>query len=307
MKIKHYLLGIVFLAYSHQTLAESNHWEISSFTALIELVKEIDQAYNTLIVMDDDDTISMMECPNYHDPEQCQYLGGPAWFSWQNAQISKNLQPRVANTFDELLVTATLLFNLNTMVYSQPEVPTVLKKLTGSGVRLLVETARGNSDISATEQQFSRLPFDKTNSFATHLSENSLLFNHLSSKASPYTPCDISTMRGITYRNGTLYLEGQDKGINLICLLDEFNQQKSATKLTHIIFIDDTLKNVISVHNAFKDKPHYQVKALHFNALDKHKAALTKGKYAGQHQKNAMDKWEMIESVLEVELNNPIL
>jgi hypothetical protein len=307
MTIKHYFICFVFLAYSHQALAQSKHGEISSFKALVTLVKEIDQAYNTLIVMDDDDTISMMECPDYTVPEQCQYLGGPAWFSWQSTQISKHLTPRVANTFDELLVTATLLFNLNSMVYSQPEVPAVLKELTHTGVRLLVETARGNSDISATEQQFSRLPLDKTSSFATHLSQNSLLFNHLSSKASPYTPCDISTMKSISYRNGTLYLQGQDKGINLICLLDEFNQQQSATKLTHIIFIDDTLKNVISVHNAFKDSPHYQVNALHFNALDKHKTALTKGKYARQHQQNAMDKWEMIKSVLEVELNNPIL
>ncbi len=81
------------------------------------------------------------------------------------------------------------------MVYSQTEVPNVLKELTQSGVRLLVETARGNTDISATEQQFTQLQIGKAITFATHLSQNSLLFDNKSSKASPYTPCDISTMR----------------------------------------------------------------------------------------------------------------
>lgn len=193
------------------------------------------------------------------------------------------------------------------MVYSQQEVPKVLTKLTKSGVRLLVETARGNTDISATEQQFARLPISKNKTFATHLSQNSLLFNDKSSKASPYIPCDISTMNMISYRNGAMYLSGQDKGINLKCLLDEFNQQQSATKLTQIIFIDDTLANVISVHKAFKNSPNYQVKALHFTALEKHKAALRKGKYANQHQQNATDKWNIIKDVLQSELKKPIL
>ena len=307
MILKYYVFTVVFLVQANFTFAESTHWEVNSFNELIELVEEIDQPYNTLVVMDDDDTLSMMDCPDSNDPSQCQYLGGPAWFQWQNNQINNNLQPRVANNFDELLVTATLLFNLNKMVYSQSEVPSVLKKLTQSGVRLLVETARGNSDISATEQQFNHLSIGINKTFATHLSQNSLQFNNLSSKASPYTPCEMSTMKAISYRNGAMYLAGQDKGINLKCILDEFNQQESVTKLTQIIFIDDTLKNVISVHKAFKNNHRYQVKALHFNALEKHKAALTTGIYASQHQQNAMERWEIIKSVLELELNKPIL
>ncbi|WP_438463495.1 DUF2608 domain-containing protein [Marinomonas sp. PE14-40] len=307
MKIIYLIFAMVAVCFSQLVSAESSHGAIASFNDLIKLSKEIDKPYNTLLVMDDDDTISMMPCPDNTDPAHCQYLGGPAWFSWQQNQIQKNLYPRVADKFEDLLVTATLLFNLNTMVYSQQEVPKVLKKLTQSGVRLLVETARGNTDISATEQQFSRLQISKNKTFATHLSQNSLLFDNKSSKASPYIPCDISTMNTISYRNGAMYLSGQDKGINLKCLLDEFNQQKSATKLTQIIFIDDTLANVISVHKAFKNSPHYQVKALHFTALEKHKAALRKGKYANQHQQNATDKWNIIKDVLQSELKKPIL
>lgn len=307
MKRISFLLSLILSFYSTIAFSESSHWTVNSFNDLVTLAKEIDQPYNTLLVMDDDDTISMMDCPDSKRPEQCQYLGGPAWFKWQSDQISQQAHPRVANTFDELLKASSLLFNLNAMVYSQAEVPSVLKTLTQSGVRLLVETARGNSDISATEQQFSRLPLGKSKSFATHLKQNSLLFNDLASKASPYIPCDISTMSPISYRNGAMYLAGQDKGINLQCLLDEFNQQQGATKLTQIIFIDDTLKNVISVHKTFKNNPNYQVKALHFNALEKHKAALTTGVYANQHQMNAMQKWEVIKEVLELELNKPIL
>lgn len=307
MKLTHLISAVFTLSISSFVLAGSSHGVINSFNDLIQLTKEIDKPYNTLLVMDDDDTISMMDCPDSKQPETCQYLGGPAWFNWQQDQINKNQYPRVADKFEDLLVTATLLFNLNKMVYSQTEVPNVLKELTQSGVRLLVETARGNTDISATEQQFTQLQIGKAKTFATHLSQNSLLFDNKSSKASPYTPCDISTMRTISYRNGALYLAGQDKGINLKCLLDEFNQQESATKLTQIIFIDDTLANVISVHKAFKDNPNYQVKALHFTALEQHKAALTHGKFANQHQQNAMDKWNIIKDVLSSELKKPIL
>ncbi len=307
MKITHLIFTLIMLSLTNLAMAASSHGAIASFDELIEISKVIDQPYNTLLVMDDDDTISMMECPDSERPDVCQYLGGPAWFNWQNDQINKNQQPRVADSFDDLLVTATLLFNLNKMVYSQKEVPNVLKKLTQSGVRLLVETARGNTDISATEQQFAALKMGKVTTFATHLSQNSLLFNDRSSKASPYIPCDISTMQAISYRNGAMYLSGQDKGVNLKCLLDEFNQQVNATKLTQIIFIDDTLANVISVHKAFKNSPEYQVKALHFTALEKHKAALTKGKFARQHQQNATNKWNMIKDVLSTELKKPML
>ncbi|KZM44384.1 hypothetical protein OA92_06905 [Marinomonas sp. SBI22] len=307
MKFIYLVFAMVSVCFSQLVSAESSHGAIASFNDLIKLSEEIDKPYNTLLVMDDDDTISMMPCPDNTDPADCQYLGGPAWFSWQQDQIKKNLYPRVADKFEDLLVASTLLFNLNTMVYSQQEVPKVLKKLTKSGVRLLVETARGNTDISATEQQFARLPISKNKTFATHLSQNSLLFDDKSSKASPYIPCDISTMNTISYRNGAMYLSGQDKGINLKCLLDEFNQQQSATKLTQIIFIDDTLANVISVYKAFKNSPNYQVKALHFTALEKHKAALRKGKYANQHQQNATDKWNIIKDVLQSELKKPIL
>ena len=72
----------------------------------------------------------------------------------QNKNDSKY---RVASNEDELLKISTLLFSLNNMPYTDKNIPEILSKLSQKGVRLMVETARGSDNLSATSAQFSNL------------------------------------------------------------------------------------------------------------------------------------------------------
>merc|ERR1711991_1270545 len=103
----------------------------------------------TLIVMDDDDTLTMMKCNKNKGFKNCQYLGGPAWYAWQDKILKDYLNYgkdnvyRIASTEQELIDISTLLFNLNKMPYTEKSIPNVLSRLSNKGVKLLVETARG--------------------------------------------------------------------------------------------------------------------------------------------------------------------
>ena len=293
------------------TNAGSDRATVRSFTDMVDYVKKSEDRTSTLVVMDDDDTLTMMSCPDRNKPDTCQYLGGPAWFSWQQAQIEQMAQPRVANTFDGLLTVSSLLLSVNNMPYTAEDVPVVLNNLTATGVRLLVETARGNNNVSATENQFSALNTENKQygNLLSLVSNNSLTFSPQTgaSKPSPYQPCTNQSMAPITYQQGAMYLSGQNKGTILKCMLNEYNAQPEAKKITHVVFIDDTEENVINVEKAFEKSEKYTVYALHYTKLKRHKKALTKGEMADVYQANAMKRWRKIKSVLEGELLNPMI
>ena len=112
---------------------------VSSFKAMEKVVESFGAQGipHTLVVMDDDDTLTMMPCSDPMDPRRCQYLGGPAWFAWQQALLEKQPESRylVANSFDDLLDVSALLFDLNRMAYTEGDVPSVLNALTQKQVR----------------------------------------------------------------------------------------------------------------------------------------------------------------------------
>ncbi|HHI93475.1 MAG TPA: DUF2608 domain-containing protein [Gammaproteobacteria bacterium] len=296
--------------------SKSNISEVKSFTEMYKkYIKNLKHPERTLLVMDNDDTLTMMSCPDKTKPETCQYLGSAAWFSWQESQVKIKAQPRVADSFSELLVAADLLFSINNMTYTATDVPGILNEITHSGIRLLVETARGNSNVSATERQFSNIDTDnkKYSSLLSFISNQSLNFGEpeTASKASPYLPCkaekEKTHWKPITYQQGIMYLSGQDKGKILKCMLNRYNAQENVTPVSNIIFIDDTKANVKKVHSAFKNDQNYTMSALHYTALSSHKKALTKGIMADTYQHNAMKRWNMIKHALENSLQNPVL
>lgn len=307
------LSGVLLLAALSPciTIADASKSSVKSFSEMLKIAQQTDSPASTLVVMDNDDTLTTMSCPQRDNSATCQYLGGAAWFDWQESQLEAMSQPRIANTFPELLSASALLFSTNYMPYSAPDVAGVLNALTASGVRLMVETARGNENISATESQFQILATGNKQygNLLSLISNHSLKFGAqgLPSRASPYPPCGDSAMRPITYRQGTMYLAGQDKGKILKCMLDEYNAQPGAKTITHVIFIDDTKKNVINVRDAFEKSTKYKVHALHYTALEKHKKAFSEGKMAHSYQQTAMRRWGEISKVLQQNLQNPML
>ena len=309
-----FILSAVFALlalFSQAGQASSITHDVKSFTEMQQYVDKIADPKHTLVVMDDDDTLTMMSCPDSKQLDTCQYLGGPAWFSWQQSQIKNMAQPRVADSFSGLLTASSMLFSINYMPYTATDVPTVLNKLTTSGVRLLVETARGNDNVSATERQFSRLDNKSYNKQYPNLlslvSENSLRFEKGPGKVSPYPPCGDQHMQPISYQLGAMYLSGQNKGKILKCMLDDYNHDHKADAVTHVVFIDDTDANVVDVHKAFENDKLYDVYALHYTALKEHKKALTEGKMAAAYQANAMKRWKAIREAMQENLQNPVL
>ncbi len=284
------LMGCASLG-AHASETQALH-TTDSFRSLSEQVIAWGKPNNTLVVMDNDDTLTMIACPDAKDSDNCQYLGGAAWYSWQSELVKAHAPMRIADNSADLIEASDLLFALNTMVYTKDDVPTVLNALAQMGVHLMVETARGNQTISATEDQFTELHIASTSNLLNHIDTNAPKFAGLSSLASPYMSCDSGSTRSISYRSGVMYLAGQDKGNNLLCFLQQYNQDKPAdARLNHVLFIDDTLKNVESVHKAFAAQHEYQLVAFHYTALADHKQAFTQGEMAQQYQNKATERW----------------
>lgn len=280
---------------------DSIRGEVKSFNELRENILEDfkDDLEDTLLVMDDDDTLTMMKCDTKNpSKENCQYLGGPAWFAWQQKLLDKNQS--IAKNFNELLDISNLLFSLNNMEYTQNDVPDVLKSLTNAQLNLLVLTARGGEAADATTNQFSNLYTDTTKkSTLMELIQNNALKGKRSKITSIASPFNVKGQKKeVTYKQGVMYISGQNKGELLHYLL----KNTRSFNIKNIVFIDDTLQNVKDVDSAFKDSSRYNVRAYHYTALQKHKNMLTKGKNAQKYQKWANDRWDSIKKVLNKQL-----
>ncbi|MBT6051540.1 MAG: DUF2608 domain-containing protein [Candidatus Scalindua sp.] len=306
LKLLAITMGVALLC--SEAFASSTMISVHRFKELEQKVNELglEDLPKTLVVMDDDDTLTMMGCQGQTEANTCQYLGGPAWFSWQSG-LAKDSPYCVANSFEDLLKISSLLLAINDMVYTEHDVPTVLNSLTGSKVHLLVLTARGPSNSSATARQFADLPVTGPEhmNFLELIRHNSLIGNksQIHSIASPFIPCDVSNARSVSYQQGIMYVAGQNKGEMLKCLLNS----TESSSIKHIFFIDDTLENVKDVHAAFEDSKKYNVIAIHYMALEAHKKALTKGPMAETYQNNAKGRWDKIKKTLDLELENPAL
>jgi len=290
------------LLVSFSATSASTQITADDFSIVETKVAEWGVPQNTLLVSDNDDTLTAMPCPDLSSPKTCQYLGGAAWFSWQEELIGTNEKHKVADSFGELLEISALLFAMNKMNYTQKDVPNVLLGLQNMGVKTMVATARGNENISATEQQFTALNVQKGESLLENFAANAPQFLD-EPLESPYMNC--TNTRAISYRNGVLYLAGQNKGENLQCFIHRYNRDlPHSQRITHMVFIDDTLKNVEAVSKAFESSS-IEVASVHYTALHEHKDAFVKGKMAKRFQQKAAERWEQIRTVLNKQLLTP--
>lgn len=296
--------------------ADAHQGEIASFAELIPLVALINNPTATIIVMDDDDTLTTMPCSQSPRLETCQYLGGAAWYAWQSELLEKYQKQGqisdylVAKSKQELFEISSLLFAMSNMSYTEQDVPKVLNKLSAKGTRLMVETARSDSDLTSTIRQFSALKSGNSD-FMSTIQNSAPVFpeGNIPSLASPFNACNIPGSTPISYRQGAMYLAGQNKGVMLKCLLNHYQDSSvaagDALPIKHIIFMDDTLQNVKDVYHAFKDNKQYRVHALHYTALAKHQSDFTSGPFSDALQKQANQRWTAIKDVLQSNLLLP--
>ena len=299
------IVSVLLCSFMAHAMAESSLPTADSFAVLHERVVELspEAIKRTLIVMDDDDTLMMMPCPDSKAFEGCQYLGGPAWDSWQTSLFTKNSAFKVANNRDQLIEISALLLSVTNVDYTEKELPDLLEQLTGAGAKLLVLTDRGPNNVSATARQFKyhTLSGGKYAHFLDLIQQNALLGKD-SAKTNIASPFYCATgSRPVSYQQGVMYGAGQNKGDMLHCLL-ELTQSET---IEHIFFIDDILQNVIDVHQAFSGNNPYQMHVMHYTRLREHKAALTEGPHAAQLQQNAHQRWQAIKNTLEQNLLAP--
>ncbi len=302
------LLLCFSLGVSVAVAAEASKHELSAYSDLKAAIAEFEPA-TTLLVLDNDDTISTMPCK---DEQTCQYLGGAAWFDWQDELLGHSSPYRAAENFGDLLAISSFIFNATDMQVTDPVLPALLKELTASGMRFIVETARGGDTVNATERQLSTLtsPDGTSHNMLTLVRSAALTFadGDLPSIAGPFEPCAMNGVRPVTYRQGVMYLAGQNKGLMLKCLLRLYAADadgREAMPIRQIVFVDDTPKNVDNVVAAFKDEPGITVKAFHYSAFDTHKAKLTSGPTAKALQDRAKARWQQINDAIKATLQDP--
>lgn len=276
------------------TFAQSTILSVNSFSAVQQIIANVPNPHHTLVALDDDDTLTMEPCPPYSvgtDPNtQCQYLGGPAWFSWQQS-LPVNDPDRIWTTFPQLLAIQDLLFSMSAMPLDDPAIPAALQTISDVGAHVIVASARGYNMTDTTESQLAQdgiLNAIETRALPTkrHGKEISFPGDYMPTQWSP------ASVRPIAYEHGILYLAGQNKGI----MLQQFLAKTHETKhIRDIIFVDDTMQNVTDVANAYQDDPSVNVLCIHYTRLEAHKAALTTGKDVKQLQVIAAQEWKAVE------------
>lgn len=273
-------LSLLFtsLTFAHSTIDTANNYQ-----TVRNIVSQAKNPAHWLIVLDDDDTLTRMPCNKNH----CQYLGSSAWYIWQN-HLNPNDPQRVAPTSDRFNAIASYLISISNMSLTEKDVPAVLQAAHQRGMHIIVETARGDDLIPATERQLTQngvLPIIKNSAIRT---KN----NHISF-AGPYLPEKISgltTNRPVAYQNGVMYVTGQNKGI----LLKDFLQKTGAQhSITHIIFMDDMMQNVKDVAAAYQNDPAVTMISLHYMKTKKQQIEFAQSKTL---QAEATAQWKNLHS-----------
>lgn len=175
----------------------------------------------TVVVFDIDNTLIKPESD----------LGGDQWFMHITTHIMKNMNI----CFNEALkITLPFYFHVNNFINIipvEPITPHIIQLLNAEHIPTLALTTRS-------------LPFkEQTNIQLT------LAGIHFSHEMLPRYEIDCSFNCPALYSHGIIFAGNNDKGTLLLHMLNFF-----AVKPKKIIFVDDKMKNIISVEDALKKK-----------------------------------------------------
>jgi len=290
---------------------------VSNFAELPSHADLYNSYDHILVVMDDDDTLSMMPCDLENPLDYCQYLGGPAWFDWQTRLLNEQPDSEMLVAQDQkgLLDVSSYLLSISPMLFSANDVPTSIRHLADKSARMLVLTARGSDDIETTSKQFESLNIageDGTNeSLATVVEKNAIFSDQidLSGYIELCTPPENGTE--LVYKKGVLYTSGQAKGPILKCVTDKYNidakDNEAMKNIENIIFIDDSFDNARSVYSSYRGTKVYNVYAMAYGKLQNHKDQFIQGDNSEVLQKKANERWLKIKRAKEQKLPVPTI
>lgn len=197
----------------------------------------------TLLVFDLDDTLLTMS----------QALGSVGWWDWQHElQLNENQSDNLfTKDYQQLVRIQNILFQLVKMEVTDEYVLPFLKRAVGQNASLLGLTARGKEHLSATLMQLKDNEFMIGDKLLFKKGELKLSDNKTSITGHFHCP---QFTRQVIYQQGIMFLDGEDKGQALLCVLANTKQPVKA-----IIFVDDAKRNIESMNKAFAQRDDVQV------------------------------------------------
>ena len=176
-------------------------------------------------------------------------LGSDQWFRWQMSLLGTKSPYKIADDFEGLIEWYHRSINVHTATthLTDPYIPHVLQYIKTYGVPHIAVTARGHETRSGTKRELAR---------------NQVKYSYKSPKLELDSHVDGFKLP-IYYQNGLAMLSGQDKGEFIKYLINETQSQYKV-----VIMLDDQLRNVQKVHNAFQGTGIKTI-GLRFGAEDK--------------------------------------
>ncbi|MEX0611503.1 MAG: DUF2608 domain-containing protein [Pirellulales bacterium] len=241
-----------------------------------------------LVVLDIDNTLLAMNQP----------LGSDQWFEWQRYLQEQEPRSRdlVAESFEGLLEAQGLLYNLGRMHPPQKNLPALISRLQGRGVRTLVLTSRGDEFRVAAERELNRNGYDFSKS-ALPVGDvpggQYLPYDLDEPEADGLTRQEITAFRltdprPISYANGIMMTAGQAKGAMLLTIL-----HRATVDVDAIVYADDTMRHVGFVFAAIAGRGE-EISAFHYTRED---ARVKKFQYGDKE--DVSRRWRRLSHVLE--------
>lgn len=237
----------------------------------VDLLLEQNDKSEILIVLDIDNTILTSQTD----------LGGDIWYQWQTDSL--DIKPTADQKIgDQIFDVVGILYELGTMQLTDPVVKNHIDSWQEKGIATFALTSRAPNARGATERELDKrdIRFNKT-ALGKLSGDTIILFKQ--------------GKKYVSYINGIMMTTGIDKGVMLDTLM---YMTKTKESFKHIIFVDDTRKNVINVKNRFEDKHSIHVKIFYYTKIEsdrekKYGAILT------QEQADKMAReWEALRGVV---------
>jgi hypothetical protein len=285
--------ALLFVSVANALPRESTIDSLASYQKISRLFEK-NHLYNhqTLVVFDDDDTLTKLPCA-IKGHQVCS-LGSVGWEHWQLGLMlkkNKHLSSLAARSTSEIYNISNLVRSLSNspLVEPKPE-RALLTRLNKAKDFMMIATARTADVVGATEHQLTN------QHLLSFFTRNGLSFSKLTSL--PY-PLTLSPLKNsVRYEQGVLFLGGQNKGKAVLSML-----QKKLTPVKNIVFIDDSLKNVKQFSQAFNHTP-YRVFCIHYTRLNNSQAYVINNQAI---QNQLIQQWIYLKNAISRVTANPML
>lgn len=261
--------------------------DIESFSELSEAFAALPPG-RSLVVFDLDNTLLTMN----------DYLGGVAWYDWQQL-LEETEEIKEPGEIEDELAVQGILYASRDMSLTEPGVPELVTRLQDRGVDVVVLTARGPAFRSATLDQLERngIRIDRIADCGPPLCARRGVVDAAAVEAlaverfgdERLLALQFNSGRPLSAGNGVVMLAGQRKGIALVLLLDSL-----PARYEQVIMIDDSATNVTDV-NAVAPEVRAALRVYRYTRYDEKVEAFMD---STAEQRAVTEQWERIRTAL---------